>query len=99
MPAYRCVGVVFVCSYLFCLSLFPQHAAQYHLHLVTARHDWIPSQTFEYPSCAVMCRGAALDMTEIPEYVSTLQAEGTFDRCRGRRGCMSFEPWGTRCLL
>ena len=33
-----------------------------------------------------MCRGAALDTIKIPEYVSTLQGEGTFDRCRGRRG-------------
>ena len=41
-----------------------------------------------------MCRGAALDMIKILEYVSTLQGEGTFDRCRGRRGSISLEPLG-----
>ena len=46
-----------------------------------------------------MCRGAALDMIKIQEYVSTLQGEGTFDRCRGRRGSMSLEPWGMRACF
>ena len=71
---------------------------------VTARHDRIPFADFfpifgDFFCASVMCRGAALDMIEIPEYVSTLQGEGAFDRCRGRRGSMSLEPWSMRCLL
>ena len=74
---------VFFLFILVCLSLFQQHAAQYHLHW--SQHNVVGSlrrlcQIFLRLCASVMCSGAALDMIKIPEYVSTLQAEGTFDR-------------------
>ena len=103
-----CAGVwVCLCLLFFsvhtCLSLtVPTTRCTAPFALVAAQHDRIPSQTFSenWTFCAsVMCRGAALDTIEIPEYVSTLQGEGTLDRYCGRRGSMSFEPWSVRCLL
>ena len=104
VPAHGCDGVCcfFSCSYLFVSHCFnnTRHSTTYIGHSTTRPDPFADFLVFWVTLCAsVMCRGAALDMIKIPEYFSTLHGEGTFDRCRVRRGSMSFQPWGMRCLL
>ena len=93
VPAYGCVSVCcFLISYLFV-----------SLTWVAAQHDRIVSQTLrvfvDFFCAPVICHGVVLDMFKIPEYVSTRQGKGTSDRCRGRRGSMSFGPLAASIAL